>query len=301
MTLRHLKIFISVYQNQGITKASEELHLAQPSVSLAVRELEDFYGVRFFDRISRRLYITEQGKMFYEYALHIVSLFDEMERSVRSWEHKGLLRVGSSITIGNFLLPKLVKTFRESHPDIQISASIHNSSYIIDRIMDNAIDFALIEGIPTYPQIVQEPFMSDRMCLICGPAHPIAARESIDIRELEQYDLILRESGSGGREILESLLTGLQIQLEPAWESVSTQAIVKAVGEGLGISILPYLLVAEDIRKGVVLEKKMEGISLSRKFSIVYHRHKYLSTAAREFIELCHSSQFYLETEKRKL
>lgn len=297
MTLRHLKIFISVYQNQGITKASGELHLAQPSVSLAIRELEEFYGVRFFDRISRRLYITEQGKMFYEYAIHIISLFEEMERSVRSWEHKGILRIGSSITIGNFLLPKLVKRFREDHPDILISASIHNSSYIVDRIMDNTIDFALIEGIPAYPQIVQEPFMSDRMCFICGPDHPAASREAIDIHDLEQYDLILRESGSGGREILESLLTGLQIQLKPAWESVSTQAIVKAVSEGLGISILPYLLVAEDIRKGLILEKKMEGISLSRKFSIIYHRHKYLSPSAQAFIELCHSGRFKLETE----
>ena len=103
MTLRHMKIFVSVYQNNGITRASEELHLAQPSVSLAIRELEDYYGIRLFDRISRRLYVTEQGRMFYDYALHIVSLFDEMELGIRNWEHMGTLRIGSSITIGNFL------------------------------------------------------------------------------------------------------------------------------------------------------------------------------------------------------
>lgn len=111
MTLRHMKIFVSVYQNNGITRASEELHLAQPSVSLAIRELEDYYGIRLFDRISRRLYVTEQGKMFYDYALHIVSLFDEMELGIRNWEHMGTLRIGSSITIGNFLLPGLIKKF----------------------------------------------------------------------------------------------------------------------------------------------------------------------------------------------
>lgn len=135
MTLRHMKIFVSVYQNNGITRASEELHLAQPSVSLAIRELEDYYGIRLFDRISRRLYVTEQGKMFYDYALHIVSLFDEMELGIRNWEHMGTLRIGSSITIGNFLLPGLIKKFTTAHPNMNVKASVHNSSYIEESIL----------------------------------------------------------------------------------------------------------------------------------------------------------------------
>ena len=124
MTLRHMKIFVSVYQNNGITRASEELHLAQPSVSLAIRELEDYYGIRLFDRISRRLYVTEQGRMFYDYALHIVSLFDEMELGIRNWEHMGTLRIGSSITIGNFLLPGLVKKFTTTHPKMNAQCTL---------------------------------------------------------------------------------------------------------------------------------------------------------------------------------
>lgn len=295
MTLRHMKIFVSVYQNNGITRASEELHLAQPSVSLAIRELEDYYGIRLFDRISRRLYVTEQGRMFYDYALHIVSLFDEMELGIRNWEHMGTLRIGSSITIGNFLLPGLVKKFTTTHPEMNVNVSVHNSSYIEDCILNNRIDFALIEGIPESPQIVRDPFMNDRLCLICGKAHPLASRDAVPLAELEQHNFILREPGSGGREILESLLTGFQIHLNAVWESVSTQAIVKAVAEGLGISILPYLLVADDIRNGVILEKKVEGISLSRKFSIIYHKHKYLTPSAREFIRMCHTDEIIQE------
>lgn len=295
MTLRHMKIFVSVYQNNGITRASEELHLAQPSVSLAIRELEDYYGIRLFDRISRRLYVTEQGKLFYDYALHIVSLFDEMEMGIRNWEHMGTIRVGSSITIGNFLLPGLVNKFKAAHPDMAVKVSIHNSSYVEDCILNNQIDFALIEGIPNSPQIVREPFMNDRLCLICGPGHPLAGEASVPLAELEHHDFILREPGSGGREILESLLTGFQIHLNAAWESVSTQAIVKAVSEGLGISILPYLLVADDIKNGTILEKEVKGISLSRKFSIIYHKHKYLTSTAREFIRMCHSDQIIQE------
>lgn len=288
MTLRHLKIFVSVYQNQGITKASKALHLAQPSVSLAIRELEDYYGIRLFDRISRRLYVTEQGQMFYDYALHIVSLFEEMELGIRSWEQMGTLRVGSSITIGNVLLPGLIKKFKEAHPTIQVTASIHNSAFVEECILNNRIDFALIEGIAESPQIAEEPFMNDRLCLICGPGHPFASRGSVEVTELEHYDFLLREPGSGGREIIESLMAALQIHLTPIWESVSTQAIVKGVSEGLGVSILPYLLVANDIKNGTVLERKVNGISLSRKFSVIYHKHKYLTPSARAFIEICH-------------
>ncbi len=137
--------------------------------------------------------------------------------------------------------------------------------------------------------------MNDRLCLICGTSHPLASRSTVLLSELEQHNFILREPGSGGREILESLLTGFQIHLNAAWESVSTQAIVKAVAEGLGISILPYLLVADDIKNGIVLEKEVEGISLSRKFSIIYHKHKYLTPSAREFIQLCHTDEIIQE------
>ena len=200
MTLRHMKIFVSVYQNNGITRASEELHLAQPSVSLAIRELEDYYGIRLFDRISRRLYVTEQGKMFYDYALHIVSLFDEMELGIRNWEHMGTLRIGSSITIGNFLLPGLIKKFTTAHPNMNVKASVHNSSYIEESILNNRIDFALIEGIPESPQIIRDPFMNDRLCLICGTSHPLASRSTVLLSELEQHNFILREPGSGGRD-----------------------------------------------------------------------------------------------------
>lgn len=290
MTLRHLKIFVSVYQNESITKASMELHLAQPSVSLAIRELEDYYQLRLFDRISRRLYVTEQGKMFYDYALHIVSLFEEMELGTRSWESSGTLRIGSSITIGSVLLPTLIKKFKADYPHMKVTASVHNSSYVENCILNNSIDFALIEGVPESPQIIRSPFMTDRLCLICGRTHPLASQRSVPVKELEAYDFILREPGSGGREILESLLTGQQIHLNAIWESVSTQVIVKAVAEGFGISILPYLLVADDIKKGTVLVKEVEGISLSRNFSVIYHRHKYLTPSARAFIELCYSA-----------
>lgn len=119
-----MKIYVAVFHHSNITKAAEELHLAQPSVSLAIKELEEYYGIRLFERMGRRILPTEGGKEFYGYALHIVSLFDEMEKKVRNWDAIGNLRVGASITIGTQLLPELLQRFRMEAPEIRMEAVV---------------------------------------------------------------------------------------------------------------------------------------------------------------------------------
>ena len=128
MTLRHMKIFVCVFQQQGITRASQELHLAQPSVSLAIRELEGYYGVRLFERIGRRIYPTECGKEFYGYALHIVSLFEEMEKNIASWNTAGKIKLGASITLGTHVLPGIIKEFQSLYPELTVNTVINKSS-----------------------------------------------------------------------------------------------------------------------------------------------------------------------------
>ena len=137
MTLRHMRIFIAVFQKSSITKAAQELHLAQPSVSLAIRELEDYYGVRLFERIGRHIYPTEAGKEFYSYAVHIVSLFEEMEKKIRNWDTLGILRIGSSITIGTRILPSLIARCQTAFPDLRVEAVVNNSTEIEKKILNN--------------------------------------------------------------------------------------------------------------------------------------------------------------------
>ena len=146
MTLRHLRIFVAVYQERSITRAADRLHLAQPSVSLAIKELEDNYSIRLFERYSRRIYITEQGEQLYNYALHIISLFDEMEEKIPAWKQAGTLRIGSSVTIGNFLLPTLIQKFQEEAPAVRPQVTINNSGFIEEAVLNNQLDFALVEG-----------------------------------------------------------------------------------------------------------------------------------------------------------
>ena len=252
MTIRHLRTFVIVFQKESITKASEILHVSQPSVSLAIQELENYYHIRLFDRIGKRLSITEQGKWLYDYALHIVSMFDEMETEVKTWNNKGTLRIGSSITIGNFILPQLIEEFQKRYREVEIKVSVCNTKTIEQYILNNEVDLALIEGKTEYEQIQMEHLMEDPLCLICAANSELVKQEKISLIDLERYPMILRERGSAVREMIEESLGYHQIHHRVIWESVSTQAIIRAVAKKLGISILPYLLVRDELARGLV-------------------------------------------------
>ena len=286
MTLRHMRIFVSVFQKNSITKAAQELHLAQPSVSLAVRELEDYYGIRLFDRIGRHIAPTECGKEFYEYAVHIVSLFNEMEKKMRNWDTFGTLRIGASITIGTHILPVLIRRYQEQFPDLTVEAKVSKSASVEDELIHSGIDLGLIETQPSHPDLRAVPFMTDSMCVITAPDHPLASAKSVSLTELSRFPFLMREKGSAGRELLDAAFSLQQITVSPRWESTSTQALVKAVAEGLGVSVLPYLLVKKDIEEGTVRQIPLDQ-PIRRNLNVIYHKSKFLTDNMKSFIELC--------------
>ncbi|MFP4697934.1 MAG: LysR family transcriptional regulator [Eubacteriales bacterium] len=291
MTLRHLKIFVTVCECNSMTIAAEKLFLTQPAVSLAISELETNYGIKLFDRISRKLYITDQGKQLLTYASQIVSIFDEMEKGVKDWDSIGTLRIGSSITIGNHLLMDYIKIFKSKYPNIKTKVIIDNSEKIENEILENKIDFALIEGIVHNDQIKYENFMEDRLVLFCGTNHPLFQIKEIKIQDLPKYDFILREKGSGGREFFDSVMTINDINIKPLWESMSTQAIIRAVIEGFGLSVLPLLMIKKHLQNNEVHEIKINNIELYREFYLIYHKNKFLTNSAKEFIKILNNQE----------
>lgn len=286
MTLRHLRIFIAVFQKSSITKAAQELHLAQPSVSLAIRELEDYYGILLFDRIGRHIAATECGSEFYEYAVHIISLYDEMEKKMRNWDVFGTLRVGASITIGTHILPALIRNYKKSFPELTVEAKINKSSSVEEALLHSEIDLGLIETQPSHTDLRAVPFMKDSMCAIVPPHHPLTTEKTVSLTELAQFPFLMREKGSAGRELLDAAFSLQQIAVSPRWESTSTQALVKAVAEDLGVAVLPYLLVKKDIEEGTVQQISLEH-PIRRDLNIIYHKSKFLTDNMKSFIELC--------------
>ncbi|NLI54489.1 MAG: LysR family transcriptional regulator [Clostridiales bacterium] len=287
MTIRHLKVFLAVCDQGGVTAASRKLFISQPSISAAITDIETEYGVKLFDRISRKLYLTEAGTHLQEQARYLVSLFDSIESDLISSGTRGILRVGSSVTIGNRFLPSVVIRFREAHPQIEVKAAINSSEQLERRVLENELDLALIEGIAHHPKIVSSVFLQDELVVVCANDDPLAQSGAVTPGELAARDLILREKGSGTRELFDRTMALQQISVEPIWESISTQAIVRAVQAGLGLSVLPYWLVQEELSAGAVTMLRLSGVELKRNYTIVYHADKFLTEPMRDFIALC--------------
>jgi len=291
MTLRHIKIFVEVCKLNSITKAAEKLYIAQPAVSYAIKELEEYYGIKLFDRISRRLYLTEAGKNVLDYAMHIVSLFDEMENNVRDIDKPGKLCIGSSITIGTCFMPGYVSHFKTLYPQAEVYVTIDSSDTIEKKILQNELDFALIEGTIHLENIICETYMDDELVIICKPDHPFCNNKSVTVSQFISEQFLLREKGSGTRELFDNVLASLGYSVMPTWESTSTLALVNAVIKGLGISVLPFMLVKEMLNTGRIAAIQIDGVKFKRKFNIIYHKNKFLTTSAKGFIEMCKSKK----------
>ena len=288
MTIRHIRIFRAIYENGcNTTKAADVLHMTQPAVSLSIRELEEYYGVKLFDRIGRRLVITEAGKRFYEYASHICLLMDDMEKGMRDWDSFGVLRVGASVTIGSQFLPHYVKAFYERYPGTDVKALVAPSDQLEQKILNNELDFALIEGIAHHPSLISEEYMEDHLSVICSAQGSYQQGQMLSIEEFKQQKFLLREHGSGTREVFESVIGNAGFTVEPVWEAVSTTALVNAVINGLGIAVLPHRMVMGTLESGLVRMLRVEGLNFRRKFHIIYHKEKFLTSSAKAFIDLC--------------
>ncbi len=286
MTVRHLKIFLAVYQEMSITKAAQKLHLAQPSVSLAIKELEDKYQIRLFDRISRRLFITDEGKAFYDYASHIMDLFEEMENSMASPSVPPAISIGSSITIGTYVVPEIAAKFRKRCPSGKLNVSIQNSHKIIEGVQKNEIDIGLVEDRVESGQLVSIPFMEDQMYFICSRHHELAKKRVLTLEELAGYPFLMREPGSASREITDAYFKSHQIKVDILWESVSNQALIEAVKKNCGIAVLSEKIIEQDLSHGEVCILPWYPEVFLRKFTLIYHKKKYISSTMEELIQL---------------
>lgn len=288
MTLRHMIIFRTVYESDcNSTKAAERLHMTQPAISLAIKELEQYYGVRLFDRIGRRLKITDSGMLFLQYAIHITDLFEDMETGLRDWDSKGILRVGASITIGSQFLPGYVKAYAEICPGIDVRVVVEQSDSLEHKILTNALDFALIEGIPVDSRIVAETYMHDQLCVLCSPDKGWKQGQTITQEEFKKQRFLLREKGSGTRDVFDQVTARAGLHIVPAWEAMSTSTLINAAVTGLGIAVLPERMIQPALKSGRIITVNVENLDFRRSFYIIRHKDKFLMPAANKFISLC--------------
>ncbi len=277
MTIKHLKIFIAVYEAESMTKASERLGMTQPAVTRAIQELEQHYGVTLFERINKRIMITETAKQFYSRALYIIDSFDKLESGVKSWDESGTVRIGASITIGTVYMPEIVTRLKLIRPDLDIKVKISNIATLQNWLNENKLDVAVFGDTPNDPELDFEAFGHDNLVLLMPCDHPLSEQVTVSLTDIAKYPFLAREYGSDSRMFIRNIFASKGISLRPVWESVSTEAIVKAVSLGIGITILPELLVKDAIDSGIVVTRPVTDASFLRKHYIVWHKNKHLT------------------------
>ena len=196
MSIRHFRIFIAVAEEENITKAAKKLYLTQPTVSIAIKEIEEHYGARFFERINQRLHITEEGKRFLDYAKHFIAMYDEMEIAFKNTDFTGRLRVGASVNIGTYYIPRLIREFRDRYPGINVQVKINTTAVVEKELLDGKLDLALVGGTIQSEHIVAEPLFYEKYTAICAPEHPMAGK-TVPLEEFMKEPLLSREKSSG--------------------------------------------------------------------------------------------------------
>lgn len=290
MTLRNLKIFITVADCKNMTAASKLLFIAQPTVSQAISELENHYGIKLFERLSKKLYLTEDGSRLLNYARHIIALYDEMELAMKDPGKSALLKIGASVTIGAELLPIIVNRFSDLESTIKINAIINNTTEIENLIIKNDIDFALVEGSVHNQNITAIPFMDDELMFVCGKNHPLYNSSISSLEELGKYDFVVRERGSGTRELFESVMTANNADWILHWECNGSDSIISAAVNGIGVAIISKRLVKRELQSGNLKEIQVPAVDLRRKFNIIHHKNKYITENMKLFFDLCKNS-----------
>lgn len=290
MTLRHLKIFISVCDKMNMTKASETLFMSQSAISQAISELENHYNIRLFERLSRKLYLTDAGKKLLNYSKYIIRLNEELEGVMKNLNQNAPIRIGASVTIGAYILPELVTQFKKINPQIDIKVHEENTEKIEKMILHDEIDIGLVEGEISNPDILKNPFMNDELILICGCDHRFSKCHYVEPNELVKEKFIIREKGSGTRRTFENKMLEKQLTWEATWICNNTDTIKMAVSHGLGVSVISRCACINELSSGVLYEIPVKDICFERQFKIIYHKNKYLTETIQRFIDLCMSN-----------
>lgn len=294
MTIRDLEVFIAVAESGHIGTAAKKLYISQPTVSHVISQIEGAYHVKLFERLSRKLYITETGREFLQYARHILANFRDMEHYLCHASEQLCLHIGASLTVGSFFLAGMVSKFERENPRIRVRVYIDNTKSIVRKIREGTLDAAVVEGDVPPGDVVQKVVYEDKMVLICGKDHPFAARKAVRLDELKDMDCVLREEGSGTRDFLINLTEKHGIPIVEKWVCHSSDSIINIVAAGQGVSILSESLVLNDPD---VVQVPITGMTLRRKFRLIYHKDKYLSTALKSLMDEMegHFQHIYLE------
>ncbi|MEZ0232102.1 MAG: LysR family transcriptional regulator [Methylophilaceae bacterium] len=286
-TLRQLEVFVAIARQENVSRAAEALSLSQSAASTALAELEKQFDCKLFDRMGKILKLNDLGRSLLPVAAALLDQATEVENMLQGNATLGSLKVGATLTVGNYIATLLIGSFMKAHQECQIQLHVQNTNAILQQIANYDLDLGLIEGNCQHPDITAEPWMDDELVVFCAPGHPLAQRKAITLDDLLAETWILREVGSGTRETFDHALRHHQHQLNIRLVLEHTEAIKRAVESGLGIGCISRLTLRDDFKRGSLIPLATPMLDLRRQFMFVWHKKKYQTASMRAFLDYC--------------
>lgn len=286
MTIRHLKIFTAVADERGMSKAAKKLHISQPSISQAISELERYYGVKLFERLSQKIYLTKEGELMLSFSRHILDSFEHMEEAMDQAVKNTSLRIGCSVTVGTCLINDILDEAKKEMPDCVIHVVVDNSSEVERKILNNEVDLGIVEGLLTSKDLEVTPVFEDELAVVCGKGHPLAKKDRVTLDMLENEDYISRESGSAERNQVEKIFEDQGLKLRRIFCSTNTEAMKNAVIRGRGIAVFSRKMIEKELEKGNIIVLPLEEGKVKRNINLAIHKNKYRSEEIRILQEI---------------
>jgi DNA-binding transcriptional LysR family regulator len=286
---RRLQVFSTVAQLLSFTKAARALHMTQPAVTFQIRQLEEHFNARLFDRMHNGISLTKAGDIVRSYAEKIITQYNEMDNEVRQLtdDVEGLLVLGASTTIGEYVVPRLLGEYQAEFPKVSIRLQVANTLSVIHMVENNQIDIGIVEGPVNNKNLVTSVCWHDELVVVMPVGHPLEGMKELTLDKLLEYPFIAREEGSGTREVINGYLAEQQRDFENfdlIMELGSPESIKSAVAAGLGISILSVATLEKE-RKLKLLAQRSLDPPINRPFLIIYQRQKFRIKAIEEFLK----------------
>ena len=286
-SLRQLEVFLATARHENVTRAAADLAMSQSAASGSLRELEEQFDVRLFDRVGKRLQLSELGRQLRPRAETLLEQARAFEQALAGEEVMGRLQVGATLTIGNYLAVAMIAEFRRRYPGAEIALRVANTATIAEQVARFELDMGLVEGELNHPELESSHWRADELVVFAAPDHPLARSRGLGDRALRQLPWIVRERGSGTRQAFDRAMHGLLPELDIAMELQHTEAIKRAVEAGLGVGCLSRISLVDAFRRGSLVPLKVPGRDFSRELYLVTHRRKFHSSALRRWLDLC--------------
>lgn len=286
-TLRQLEVFLGIAHQQNVSKAAKILNLSQSAASSSLKELEQQFDVELFDRVGKRLQLNEQGRLIRPKAESLLAQAADLEQTLLKHAEAGHLKIGATLSIGNYLAVNIMAEMMRLQPNANISLEVANTSRISQKVLNFDLDIGLIEGELQHSDLDVIPWRDDELAVFCSPNHPLAKKKRISDQDLIKAQWILREAGSGTRQAFERAMHGILPELNVAIELQHTEAIKRAVEADLGIGCLSKITLEDAFNRGSLIKLPVPQRDFERQFYFILHKQKFRSAGIEQWMSLC--------------